>query len=393
MTDAEAGLPGPAAEPASGAATDATATTTPPEQETTITAAPAPRRVRREGNRWFVPLVFLPLVLYAIGASIFVAWSLMRLQEEKNRPTRDYFEALPDDGDDRGVKVGDKRVSIHVPYPQEFVTREFPAGKRIHLGSTLRIGSRYKLTKSSFACLKDVGVPEAVLAKLEPLKDQELATQEEYRGRLAAHLDKGELVQFQDRLLYFARFGSLEVTPTKIERKRVSIFVTGFDRAEPCLQDSLVLHLHFKNISANEQFSPLDVYFDRWGSGSTLPLTHLQVGSYRIPGPARYAPPFSKKPPPEWIVGRKRADPDGLKPGEEGDGFVCTDGSDAAAVQALFGEDMDGKKIAAPSPGPYLWRIQMRRGIIVHDGKERSATTVIGVELTDGDLQKAGIHS
>jgi hypothetical protein len=112
-----------------------------------------------------------------------------------------------------------------------------------------------------------------------------------------------------------------------------------------------------------------------------VPLTHLVAGSHRLCGPAKWNPPGGKDRT-EWVEGR-RLILTGLKPGEEGEGFVCTDGDDPAAARVLFGE-----RGAAPDPGPFLWRVRLRRGLIDWHGQERSATTVIGVEFPRSAIDK-----
>jgi hypothetical protein len=315
-------------EPASQVTTVTTETA--PVEE--VAAAPMPRRVRREGNRWFIPLVFLPLVLYAIGATIFVAWALVRFQEAQNE-MRDPFEELPDDGDDNGVKKGAKRVTLN--YRPEDITRPIPAARRVKLGNTLRVGS-------------------------------------------------------------------VEVTPLRVTRERVAVYVRGFKKATECMRDSLVLHMRLKNVSTDERFAPLDTFFDRQGSVQpwSLPLTHLEVAGHRFSGPARWVSARNTSgDQPQWIKGRDYSYPDGIGPGEEyklldhkgertRDPFICTDGNNREAMEVLFGEDEDGKQIGNPHQGPFLWRVQLRRGVVVRRGKDRSATTVIGVEFNRSDIKR-----
>jgi hypothetical protein len=282
--------------------------------------APAVRRPSREtGSAWFMPLVFVPLVLWAIGATgallyaIFVTIPIKDRQIENQQDTNP-FERFPDDGMDRGVKKGGEKIS-KLSYDNRFATAPLPAEQRLKLGGGPR------------------------------------------------------------------RFGEIEVTPLRVERKRVGVMVQGFERAEPCRHDSLVLWLKFRNVSADQAFAPLDTYFDRWwqpGQG-TMPLTQLEAGKDRFcGGPAKWFPP-SKKEKLQWIEGRKLTDPAGLKPGETVESFVCTDGDDARTAAVLFGE-RNGARVT-PYPGPFLWRVQVRRGLINWKGRDRSATTVIGVEF------------
>ncbi len=271
------------------------------------------------GHGWFIPLVFVPLVFYALGATFFVAWSILKVQEAQRQDSTNPFDRLPDDGDDRGVTRDGKRISQRLRYSSDFVTQPLPAPQRLSLGET-------------------------------------------------------------------CRFGSLEVTPLRIERKRVSVYVLGSDRPQPCRFDSLVLKLRLTNVSTDEAFAPLDNYFDRWwqpGHGP-MPLTFLEAGGLRLCGPAQWAPPRSRRggiENPQWIEGRKRVDPEGLKPGQQTESFVSTDGNDPQAVRVLFGENAEGLRVAQPCAGPFLWRVQMRRGLIRWRDHDRSATTVIGVEF------------
>jgi hypothetical protein len=325
-----------------------TAAPAPPAQELPGGAEVAVRKAARP-NRWFVPLVFVPLVFYALGATFFVGWSILqvraaqrqaeeaRQQLESEReaiPRRvldelkfNPFDRLPDDGDDAGVRRDGRRIGRHVTYPAEFASLPLPESRRVGLGQTLRVGA-------------------------------------------------------------------LEVTPLRVERRRVRVCREGVAPRE-CRADSLVLHLRFRNASADQAFAPLDNYFDRWWSGGgATPLTRLEAGRDRLcGGPARWAPPDPggrRRDTPQWVEGRQPADPDGLAPGATADGFVCTDGNDTAAVRLLFGEHAAGRRVADPSPGPFLWRVQLRRGLVAWRGRERSATTVIGVEFARDAFETAG---
>jgi hypothetical protein len=316
-------------EPASQVAT-LTAETAPGEE---AVPAPAPRRVRREGNRLFLPLVFMPLILYAVLTSVIIALlyaGIIRVPEPTNRDRNDPFDQLPDDGDDSGTKKGGKRITL--AYPPEDVTRPITPARRVKLGNTLRVGS-------------------------------------------------------------------IEVTPLRVTRERVGVYVRGYEKATNCGSDSLVLYLRLKNVSTEERFAPLDTFFDRLGTvkRGSLPLTHLEVGGFRVSGPAKWAPPTASDDQPQWLKGRDYSFPGGVGPDEEyklldakgkrtRDPFVCTDGNNPDATRVLFGEDEDGKRVATPHPGPFLWRIQLRRGVVLHRGKERSATTVVGVEFTRDDI-------
>jgi hypothetical protein len=308
----------PAAAPSLGEAV--TAAEPAPEELAGLAAAPATsdevsvlsvRRPPREGGGWFIPLVFVPLVLYAVGATFFIGWSILKLnQMQEQQQQQNLFDTLPDDGDSRGVTKDGRRISARpISFPERYTTGPLPEQQRLKLGE-------------------------------------------------------------------MRRFGVLEVTPVRVARKRVAVLVDTWPNAQPCKHDSLVLTLKLRNVSDDQTFAPLDNYFDRhWKPGQgPVPLTHLVAGSHRLCGPARWNPPGGKDKT-EWVQGRHR-DLTGLKPGEEQQGFVCTDGDDPVAARALFGE-----KGVPAEPGPFLWRVRLRRGLIDWNGQERSATTVIGVEF------------
>jgi hypothetical protein len=185
------------------------------------------------------------------------------------------------------------------------------------------------------------------------------------------------------------RVGDLEVTPTKVERRRVRVFVSGFDRPEPCDGDSLVLHLRLVNRAADYAFTPLDNYFDRWWQppGGLPPLTLLEAGPERFyGGPAHWYPRTSRDAGKrQWVEGRKDFDPDGLAPGAEQEPFVCTDGNDPRALRVLFGEGGAG-----PYRGPMLWRVQVRRGLYDYRGRRVPAAAVIGVAFDSRDIAGTG---
>jgi hypothetical protein len=326
MTDApsdEQAAPAPWPQPQTAAADTPGASATepltspaaPPADQDLAPAVPA-RKPAGRGGWWFIPLVFVPLVFYAVlGTALFLWYALIAVPRLQHQGTTNPFDQLPDDGDDRGVIKDGKRISYHYDYPPGFATLPLPAAQRVALNNTIRIGA-------------------------------------------------------------------IEVTPTRVERKRIHFLTLGRQPTE-CRGDSLVLHLQFRNVSPDERFAPLDNYFDRWWDRARgMPLTQLEAGKDRFcGGPAHWAPPQGGKELPEWVEGRQRVDTVGLKPGEQGEGIVCTDGNDRQAVRVLFGEDDEGHRVARPHPGPFLWRVQVRRGLIRWRDRERSATTVIGVEF------------
>jgi hypothetical protein len=169
----------------------------------------------------------------------------------------------------------------------------------------------------------------------------------------------------------------------------MNMMVAGYTRAEPLEHDSLVLYLKLKNVAGDYAFTPLDNYFDRqWKGAGPAPLTVLQAGGKDFfGGPAPWISAIEarqKSKRREWVDGRKNIDRVGVLPGEEKEGFVCTDGSDGKVARFLFGNEASGRSVGNYR-GPLLWRVHLRRGKIIRNGKPYSATAVIGVQFTDKD--------
>jgi hypothetical protein len=290
-----------------------------PETEAVLPSAPLRRPRPSSGGGAFLPLVFIPLCLYAILATVAVVLLLMRQQQEQ--PS--IFDRMPDiNGDHPGVK----KTGALIQFDKRRATGKLPE----HL-------------------ITDLGEPLTV--------------------------------------------GDLEVTPLRVERKRVAIRVAGFDKAERCAADSLVLTLKLRNLAGDYRFTPLDNFFDRrWQEQGTPPLTILQVGDhFCFGGPAEWFPRGDARHRREWVEGRKDTDPEGLGPGKEMTSFVCTDGgkeSPSACARLLFGLNEEGKQVKAPYQGPLLWRVHVRRGLVSWRGKQVPATAVIGVRFSSTAYQR-----
>ncbi|NBR06750.1 MAG: hypothetical protein EBT92_13380 [Planctomycetes bacterium] len=184
------------------------------------------------------------------------------------------------------------------------------------------------------------------------------------------------------------RVGELEVTPLAVEKATVAVLVSGFSRAEPCKEDSLILKLKLKNVSADQSFCPLDYYFNRkWKEKSKNsyppPFTLVQFGTEKpeksfFGGPANWLPlalaGSKKSQSSRETVENENLDKI-LEPGEEMTAFLCTDGDDSS-TQAIFNHQ-----------GPMLWRLQVRRGLVQVGAKEIPATAVIGVEFGATDIK------
>ena len=186
------------------------------------------------------------------------------------------------------------------------------------------------------------------------------------------------------------RVGELEVTPLAVEKATVAVLVSGFSKAEPCKEDSLILRLKLKNVSADQSFCPLDYYVNRkWKEKSRNsyppPFTLVQFGTEKpeksfFGGPANWLPlalaGSKKSQSPRETVEDENLDKT-LEPGDEMTAFLCTDGDDASA-QAIFTHQ-----------GPMLWRLQVRRGLVPVGAKEIPATAVIGVEFSTTDIKQS----
>jgi hypothetical protein len=156
-----------------------------------------------------------------------------------------------------------------------------------------------------------------------------------------------------------------------------------------------VLRLRLENVSEDETFQPLDRYFDRkWredNSPGAPPLTLLEAGSGRrfFGGPAAWRPrrssPRNNDAPAEFIYlmsGDKPVENPvdrPLGPGESSQAFVCTDGDDPRAGEL------------ANYQGNFLWRVQVRRGLVRvrgRDGREHEvpAAAVVGVVFSGKDV-------
>jgi S-adenosylmethionine hydrolase len=169
--------------------------------------------------------------------------------------------------------------------------------------------------------------------------------------------------------------GALEVTPLNVDLRRLKIRQPGVS-SETTMQDSLVLHLRFKNTSDDLTFSPTDPFFDRrWKDMSygSKPYTFLQIGERRLYGGAlawnRGEPSENR----EKIDGQ---DYRLLHPGEESTTIVCSDPTDSVA------------ELLQNYHGPLQWRIQVRRGLAQVGDRQIPATAVIGVSFTDEDIRK-----
>jgi hypothetical protein len=173
--------------------------------------------------------------------------------------------------------------------------------------------------------------------------------------------------------------GQLEVRPLKVERRRLNIGQPG-EGFEPASQDSLVLHIRFRNCSDDVTFSPTDPYFDRRWKGPSYggkPYTFLEIGDQRFYGGSI---PWKKG---QSLEDRERIEGQEfrfLRPSEELTTLVCSDPTDPLV------------DILESFHGPIVWRIQVRRGLAHVGDREIPATAVVGVRFTDRDIEGLAVE-
>ena len=286
---------------------------------------PSVRRPR-DGGGWFIGLIFIPLISYSVLATVAVVVLWYRLQQAPPPPPNP-LETLP------SFDPNDPDHSTHLKLDQ----------------------------RNQMPVFRNMDVKTATL----PLPDH-----------LVVRMGKGRKLQV----------GDLEVEPLRVGMETVAVDVQGYDKPEPCLYPSLVLHLKLRNTSKDVVFQPMDVYFDRkWkGKGEPPPLTLLELQGETHPtrffgGPAEFhmAPltARSNTDPPQAVHGDHNTTV--LNPGETMETFVATDGQDKAAADAIY-----------RYRGKLQWRVHLRRGIVKLDEHRCvPVSSVVGVDFTDDDYR------
>lgn len=177
------------------------------------------------------------------------------------------------------------------------------------------------------------------------------------------------------RLGHSLTVGDLKVTPQRAELRKLRYRTADLDKVSESRGESLLVWLELENVSRDVVFRPLDRFFTRyWPKDqveSNMPFTYLEA----------------EGPPVRRFYGGPDLDPrqtiDGqdldsvLRPGETMTTFVCTDPDDPVA------------QFLADYRGPLLYRVRLRRGLVPLRGKEVSATAIIGVEFSGGDVVRA----
>jgi hypothetical protein len=225
--------------------------------------------------------------------------------------------------------------------------------------------------------------------RLQSLRDPLEAMPDQGNNKGASHSKKSEAPMLMpdptsplpDKLKVLLRqslaIGDLEVTPLRVERRRIRYQWKDKGPSDSGERDSLVLELRLRNISRDVVFKPMDPFFDRpWKSKSRdgMPHTYLSVGARQF---------FGGQPTPEEhalglvVVGQNHDQE--LQPGQEMTTFICTDPDPKAdAVKAV--DAYKGKE-------PLLWRVQVRRGLVAVKDEELPATAVVGVQFSREDVQ------
>lgn len=158
------------------------------------------------------------------------------------------------------------------------------------------------------------------------------------------------------------RVGAIEVTPVKVKHTA---------------ENDLVLVFRAKNVSSNQVFNPIsDDYmkFSRASIAAGKPYTFLERVTKAKEKPRCIYGGYL-----EWYKGppgqEQRFDGE-IGPGEE------------AVIHLISEVDYRKREVGnfVKAKEPLVWRLQVRRGLVHVDGKDVSATTVIGVEFTSRDI-------
>ena len=178
--------------------------------------------------------------------------------------------------------------------------------------------------------------------------------------------------------------GDLQVTPERVQQRRLALCYEHSDRKPVPLGEALVLTLHLRNVSRDDHFVPTDAAFYRkWTDdepATQKPYTFLEVGAKRF-----YGGPI------DWQFRLRRNDPrrqedarvyiqgqenyqEVLQPGRDRRVQICTD-DNPELLRAVRGYG-----------GQLMWRVQLRRGLVQARDREVSASAVIGVEFTCDEI-------
>jgi hypothetical protein len=280
-------------------------------------------RPRSRGG-WHIALIIIPLISYAILASI--AAGILWFRQHKEPPHQ--LETLPDiEGEFPTNLKGNKREVISKLqqrgdkiYPK--YDTPLPDHLKVRLGQTIKLGE----------------------LEVTPLGLRQEAITMKERGKTQPYEPRGKALMLDLRL----RNVSNDLPFHPLDR-----YFTRYYRA------------------GRKRDSTRSPY-------SEVPYTYLEIGQKKYyGGPAGFYDTdlgTSGHYLNEYVENQEFTR---LKPGEELETFICTDPEDDDLQRAL-----DAHK------GPLMWRVQVRRGSIVYADRRIPVTAVIGVEFTDEDYRK-----
>src|SRR5262245_46999821 len=286
-----------------------------------------PPRVPSGGGGWFLPLVFLPLLLYAVLATVAAVMLYSRQPQAPPSP----FEAMPDDaGDTPGVRKGRPEGSLK--WTRHTATADLPEKLRVPLGETLRVGD----------------------LEVTPLR-VERARKEVITGTYRPEKCDHDSLVLHLRLKNVAADYSFTPLDNYFDRK----WKPGDGGSPPLTQLQAGPQRFF---GGPAQWVPRD--------------TGRKGHRERVAGRPDYDPDGLQ--PGEEVEQFVCTD-----------GGTNREGGEAALH--LFGgtEPKTGKRVA-PYAGPLLWRVHLRRGLFEWKGRRLPAAAVVGVEFTDKDYARRG---
>jgi hypothetical protein len=296
----------------------------PPAQPVVVT----PRGREGRGVNWFLPLVLLPLILYAAAATAVAAY--LYTNWRPSQPS--LFDQLPDvEGDAPGVRKDRKRVRLNIS--RELALRPLPEHLHVRLGDTIQVGD-LQVTPRRVERRKIALLTETAPDRPEPSPADALV------------------------LTLSLKNCSADYSFTPLDNY--------FDRMWKPGDESVPLTVL---VAGQEAFFGGPA---RWFPADGERNQRNRRGVR------------------QWLQGRKANDTAGLAPGDSAETIVATDGWNEKAAAYLFGTDAEGQRVGAPYRGKLLWRVQLRRGLVPWRGREMPATTVIGVEFDDAAYARTG---
>ncbi|HTI50287.1 MAG TPA: hypothetical protein VL475_05030 [Planctomycetaceae bacterium] len=169
------------------------------------------------------------------------------------------------------------------------------------------------------------------------------------------------------------RYGSLLVTPLRVTRGPLEFVFhdPSADEIRPPSRPVLKLHLRFENVSAEQEFAPLDRHlvfakepdprhFGRFKANNLLCAADNRMQ------PDRHVLVYDLSPESQWIVRDENLDQE-LKPGDSIDSFIPTTEEGWEALG-----------------GPLVWRVHLRKGY--NPTSFRGVTTLIEVLFHSVDI-------